>query len=225
MHLFSHHARPDRYFQVIEQAADRSSIFVLNGDIFDFKWSHHGVFTRSVLAARSHIEQTVAGHPDCQFVVILGNHDAVPAYVDTLKELEQEHPNLTWREFAFVFENRIFLHGDVIHAGCSNHAIRQFRSRLQQPARGHSLQRMMHSAMYHSRVPWAAYRLLPNRILASRILSYLRHEDYLTNSAIDHIYFGHTHCAFEDFRYKGFTFHNTGAAVHGSILRVVTFSI
>ena len=225
LHLFSHHARPDSYATLIEETAGSATVFVLNGDIFDFKWSEHGVFTSSVLAARAFLERLVAGYPDCRFVVMLGNHDAVPAYVDALNELQQAYPNIEWNEFAFVFENRIFLHGDTIHAGSSNDAVRRFRSRLQQPARGYTLQKVVHSALYHSRVPWAAYRLLPNHILASRILAYLRHEGFLKESRIDHVYFGHTHCAFEDFRYKGFTFHNTGAAVHGSILRVARFPI
>ncbi len=225
LHLFSHHARPDRYFSLIEKAAGSAGVFILNGDIFDFKWSEHGVFSRSVLAARNYLVDMLERHPECQFIVILGNHDAVPLYIDTLKELEQDHANLEWREFAFVLGDRIFLHGDVIHAGCSNHAIRRFRSRLQRPARGHALQRVMHSAMYRSRLPWAAYRLLPNHVLALRILTYLEHEQYLSGQSVRHIYFGHTHCAFEDFRYRGYCFHNTGAAVHGSSLRVVTFPL
>lgn len=225
LHMFSHHSRPERYLGRIESAAEQAEVFILNGDIFDFKWSEHGVFSRSVIAASQFLEQLLTRYPSCHFVVILGNHDAVPLYMDTLRQLEQEHANFEWHEFAYVVQDRVFLHGDVIHAGCSNHALRRFRNKLQRPANGHALQRMAHSAVHRSHVPWIAFKMLPKRILASRILAYLNHEDWLENHSISHVHFDHTHSAFEDFQYRGYLFHNTGSATHGSRLRVVEFPL
>jgi UDP-2,3-diacylglucosamine hydrolase len=150
LHLFSHHSRPERYLRQIEDAASGADVFVLNGDIFDFKWSEHGVFSRSVTVAVQFIETLLDEFPQCQFRVILGNHDAVPPYMEALAGLEEEHPNLYWHEFACIVEDRVFLHGDAIHAGCTNDAIRRFRNKLQRPANGHRLQRMAHSAVHRS---------------------------------------------------------------------------
>ncbi|NDV63464.1 hypothetical protein G0Q06_13445 [Puniceicoccales bacterium CK1056] len=225
LHIFSHHSRSKQYLRHIEETAGKAKVFVLNGDIFDFKWSEHGVFSRSVTAATRFIKELIEQAPDCQFFITLGNHDAVPPYMDALDELAQSHHNLTWHEFAVRVADRVFLHGDVIHAGCTNDALRTFRSKLQRPANGHALQRMAHSAIHRSRVSSVALRMVPKRLLASRILAYLDHEDWLNNGSIRHVYFGHTHNHFEDFQHQGFTFHNCGAATHGARLRVVRFPL
>lgn len=225
LHLFSHHSRPSRYLRRIEEVAENADVFVLNGDIFDFKWSEHGVFSRSVIAAVHFLEELLDHAPHCRFKVILGNHDAVPPYMQALRELTEKHANLDWHEFACRLGDRIFLHGDVIHAGCTKAAVRRFRSKLQQPANGHRLQRFAHSAVHRSYFPRVALRMVPRRMLASRILAYLEHENWLNGRPVRHIYFGHTHNAFEDFRYRGYLFHNCGSATHGARLRVVTFSV
>jgi UDP-2,3-diacylglucosamine hydrolase len=225
LHLFSHHSRPGRYLHQFEAAAKEVDVFVLNGDIFDFKWSEHGVFSRSVTAAEQFIETLLDEFPQCQFRIVLGNHDAVPDYMEALEELEERHKNLYWHEFGCIVEDRVFIHGDAIHAGCTNEAIRRFRSKLRRPANGHALQRMAHTAVHRSHVPWMAFRMVPKRILASRLLAYLDHEDWLNGNAIQHVHFGHTHQDFEDFNYRGFTFHNSGSATHGARMRVVKFPL
>ena len=225
LHLFSHHSRSERYFDRIHQTAQQAQVFVLNGDIFDFKWSHHGGFSHSVEAAGNFLAGLAARHPGCQFRVVLGNHDAVPPYMDALDELVDRHGNIEWHEFACVVEDRLFLHGDVINARSRNDPVRRFRARLQRPASGHVLQRMAHKAMHRSHVPWIAHGIFPKRILASRILAYLRHEGWMDADPVRHVYFGHTHYGFEDFPYKCVTFHNSGSATHGARFRVVKFTL
>lgn len=223
LHLFSHHSRMDRYFAHMEEVASVAEAFVLNGDIFDFKWSEHGIFSRSVQAAEHFLRKLAEDHPDCHFHVVLGNHDAVPPYRRCLEELASQHVNLDWHEFACQLEDRVFLHGDVIHAGSSNAAVRAFRSRLQHPARGLAWHKWAHSAVHRSRVPWAAFRMLPKRLLAVRLLAYLENENWLNGRPVRHIYFGHTHSDFEDFSFRSYRFHNCGSATHGARLRLVTF--
>jgi UDP-2,3-diacylglucosamine hydrolase len=225
LHLFSHHSRPKLYLKHIEETAADAGVFILNGDIFDFKWSEHGVFSSSVTAAMLFLGELLESAPNCQFRITLGNHDAVPVYMDALEELSAVHANLEWHEFACRVGDRIFLHGDVIHAGSTNEALRRFRSKLQRPANGHVLQRFAHSAVHRSRVSRMALHMVPKRILAARILAYLENENWLNGNKIRHIYFGHTHNYFEDFEYRGYSFHNCGSATHGSRLRVVRFPL
>lgn len=225
LHLFSHHSRPKRYLQTIQDTAAGASVFVLNGDIFDFKWSEHGVFSRSVTAAVRFLTDLLESCPDCRFRIILGNHDAVPPYMEALEELSRQHENLYWHEFACRVGDRIFLHGDVIHAGSSNEALRRFRAKLQRPANGHAFQRFAHSAMHRSHVSWAVLRMVPKRMLAARILAYLENENWLNGHEVRHVYFGHTHGDFEDFRYRGYLFHNCGSGTHGARLRVFRFPL
>ncbi|MGA1204287.1 MAG: metallophosphoesterase [Opitutales bacterium] len=223
LHLFSHHSRTSLYFDGIERTARTAGIFVLNGDIFDFKWSEHGVFSRSVTAAEHFLERLLEVHPECRFVVLLGNHDAVPPYIEALDILQEKHPNFEWHEFTYRVADRVFLHGDAIHAGSNNEAVRRFRSKFQRPVNGHPLQRMAHSAFHRSHVSWMAFKMLPKRILATRLLAYLENENWLNGNRVRHVHFGHTHSPFDDFKYGGYSFHNTGSATHGSRLNVVKF--
>lgn len=226
LHLFSHHSRPNRYLEGIRKTAAGAQVFVLNGDIFDFKWSEHGVFSSSVRAAEHFLEAMMEAAPECRFHIVLGNHDAVPPYMESLRRMERLHPNLHWHEFTCVIEDRIFLHGDVIHAGSTHRAVRRFRSRLRQPAIGHRLQRWAHTAVHGSRVPGMAIRVIPKRILAARILAYLGNENLLPGDPpIRHIHFGHTHNGFLNFNYRGYAFHNCGSATHGARLRIHEFPL
>jgi UDP-2,3-diacylglucosamine hydrolase len=143
--------------------------------------------------------------------------------MEALRKLARKYDNLQWHEFACIVDDRVFLHGDVIHAGTTNAAVRRFRDKLQRPANGHRLQRLAHKTMHRSHVPWVAFKMIPKRILASRLLAYLKHEEWLNGKPIQHVHFGHTHNDFEDFWYRGFMFHNSGSATHGARLRVVKF--
>ena len=225
LHLFSHHSRPERYLDRIQAAVRKADMFVLNGDIFDFKWSRHGVFSHTVDEARHFLESLLQANSDCCFHVTLGNHDAIPQYIRLLQELSQIYENMEWQEFVHREQDRLFLHGDAIHGGNSNESLRRFRGRLHRPAHGHPIQRLAHSAVHRSHLPWVAFRMLPKRILAVRILAYLHNENWLTGNKVRHIYFGHTHSDFEDFSFRGFRFHNCGSATQGARLRIVTFPL
>lgn len=225
LHLFSHHSRPERYLPLIRSVAGRVDVFVFNGDIFDFKWSLHGVFPKSVEAAISFLEELLRSAPNCRFIFLPGNHDAVQPYLRALNNLSRTYANFDWDEFVWRLDDRLFLHGDVIHAGCTNEALRAFRNRLQRPAGGHRWQRVAHAALHRSHMSWVALKILPKRLLASRILKYLEQEGWLAGQAVHHIYFGHTHGDFEDFQFRGYRFHNCGSATHGARLRVVDFQL
>lgn len=225
LHLYSHHSRPRRYAELLVQAASSAKVLVLNGDIFDFKWSHHGVFARTVHYAERFLGDLAEACPQCRIEVVLGNHDANPLYMEALERLARAHERFNWHEFACILEDRVFLHGDVIHAGCTNEALRQFRNKLQHPANGNRIHRLAHGALHLSHVPWVAFRLLPKRILAVRLLTYLKNEGWLEQAEIRHIYFGHTHNDFDNFRFNGYLFHNAGSATHGARFRIVRFPL
>ena len=40
LHLFSRRSRAGDYLPAIHRAADEADLFVLAGDIFDYKWAH-----------------------------------------------------------------------------------------------------------------------------------------------------------------------------------------
>lgn len=225
LHVFSHHSRTRDFLEELEALARGTEVLVLNGDIFDFKWSQHAGVLPSVTAARHQLEHLVRVLPRCQVHVVLGNHDAVRPYQAVLEELAQDHPHFFWHEFACKVGSGIFLHGDAVHAGASNAAVRHFRERVSRPRFDRPWHRLAHGTLHRSRLPRLAFNMVPKRLLAARLVRYLSNEGWLPDSGVKDIYFGHTHSDFENFRYRGLRFHNSGSATLGARLRPIPFQV
>lgn len=223
LHLFTNRTTVHEHIDDIRRAADECDLFVFNGDIFDFKWSRHGGFALSVHAAEEWIRRLVAAHPETAFVFLLGNHDSVPAYRETLDGLAREFSNLDWRADWYRRGGRLFLHGDVSHPLASRRGLRVYRDRCNR-----TLQRSrFHHACYwvfaRSGLPAFFLRFVSREKCARRILAYLRRELGGDLDEISDIYFGHVHTPFSDFSHGGFSFHNTGSATRGFRLSVIRF--
>ena len=61
----------------------------------------------------------------------------------------------------------------------------------------------------------------PRRRAVHRILGYLSRIHHGPETGLEHVYFGHTHDALQDYRYRGVTFHNPGAPMPGLAFRIV----
>lgn len=225
LHVFSHHSRTRDFLAELESLATSAEVLVLNGDIFDFKWSQHAGVLPSVMVAKRQLEHLMRALPRCQVHVVLGNHDAVPPYQVALQELAQAHASFFWHEFACKVGNGIFLHGDAVHAGSSNAAVRRFRERVSRPRFDTPWHRLAHGTLHRSRLPRLAFTIVPKRLLAARLVRYLTNEGWLPDRSVKDVYFGHTHSDFENFRYQGFRFHNSGSATLGARLRPIAFAV
>ncbi len=75
LHLFAHRSVADSYMRDIRRAAAESDFFVLNGDIFDFRWSTLPTADDSLDAAVAWLRALVTEHPHCRFFYTVGNHD------------------------------------------------------------------------------------------------------------------------------------------------------
>lgn len=225
LHLFSHHSRTRSILCNLEDVASSVDLLVLNGDIFDFKWTQHGGVVSSVEVAMRQLEHLLGALPNCEVHVVLGNHDAVPAYQAALNSLSEAEGRFYWHEFVCQLEDRIFLHGDVVHAGPDNAAIRQFRDRMRPFEKDLRLRRVAHDAVHRSKLPRLAFGVVPKRLLAARILRYLENEGWLRRVRVSDVYFGHTHSAFENFTFRGIRFHNSGSSTLGARLRPIPFTV
>ena len=87
-------------------------VFVLGGDIFDFRWSRIPIL-RAVQMAATWLRELAASCPQCHFHLVLGNHDYHQALIDRLVELEKEVSNLSWHRYYVRLGSSVFLHGDV----------------------------------------------------------------------------------------------------------------
>jgi UDP-2,3-diacylglucosamine hydrolase len=225
LHLLTNRTTVQEHWASIAEAAERCDLFVFNGDIFDFKWSQHGGFQQSVRIAEAWIRTLVTGHPTTRFVFLLGNHDCIDPYKTALDGIQRYLPNFQWHEYWFRLNEKVFLHGDVCHAGGTAKALRAYRNRWSRMIRTGTLSHAAYWAVGQSGIPAVAPRFLRRKACARGILNYLKEELGPGFQEIEEVYFGHVHTAFRDFRMDGLTFHNTGAAMKGMDLEVFWFSL
>lgn len=206
------------------QAAEDCELFVFNGDIFDFKWSLHDGFEAAVHAAKEWIRELVTTHPDTQFVFLLGNHDCVAEYRDTLTELCEQFANLQWQAHWYRLGQKLFLHGDVCTGPDNAADLQAYREQCSRILQRSRFRHLCYWLFAQSGLPAVFLRFVNRETCAQRILAYLSNEMPSQISELTDIYFGHVHTPFADFRYNGILFHNTGSATKRMRLSVMRFN-
>ena len=195
---------------------------MLGGDIFDFQWTMLESVDATVTAASQWLAELTAASPNCQFHLLLGNHDHHGEFIDQLDGLDQRHANFSWHPYYVRMGNSLFLHGDAADGnGCP---LKLERKRMKKPVtkkRGVTanwLYDMFVRAGLHRPVPVIAY---PKGRTAKRLLKYMAQIGHGPESGVEHVYFGHTHRELDNYRYGGIAFHNGGAPMQGVPFRIV----
>ncbi len=226
LHLFARRSQADRYFDRLLETASGAEHFILGGDIFDFRWSQARTIHHAVDDAIRWLAELSAPHRNCQFHLLLGNHDFHQEFIDRLVSLENAIPNLSWYPYYFRLGSSIFLHGDVADRVMSEEMLTHARSRwLHRKQRGLLLSRLYDLVVathLHRPFPYLRYR---KRVVAKRILAYLECIGQGPADGVQNVYFGHTHQSLLGYEHGGLVFHNSGAPMRGvkfQILEVAT---
>jgi len=226
LHLFTNRSTAHNHLDEIHETAAASDLFIFNGDTFDFAWSKHRGYEKSVAAAIEWITDLATAHPHCSFVFLLGNHDGIALFKEALGQLAESLSNLHWEPYHVQLGEKVFLHGDVFHAGTTPEHLETYREQWDKPHKKH---RRFAGRMYwmaaHVGIPNVLIRFIPRKRCARRILSYLRETLGGSEQEVREIYFGHTHRSFEDYEYRNRTFHNTGAALKRIRLSILQFEV
>ncbi|MBN1553796.1 MAG: metallophosphoesterase [Phycisphaerae bacterium] len=223
LHLFARRSIADDHLESMRAAADKADFFVLNGDIFDFRWTTLDTVETTVHAAMDWLESFARRHPNCRVFYVLGNHDSWEFFTRHLDELEAREPNFQWFPSHVRIGTSLFLHGDL-PLGLKRR--KPFHRRL--PRKSRQRGRFLHAA-YDALIFTGLHRLPGRwywrRRCAKRFLRALRRERNGFSEGLTDIYFGHTHNVFCDYHFRGITFHNTGSTIQGlegNLLRVRT---
>lgn len=214
LHLFANRSRGDDHLHAIQRAADQADLCVLGGDIFDFRWSTLPSISATVDAAVRWLHDLCEAAPNSRVEFLLGNHDYHAALIQRLPELSQHVSNFEWHRFYIREGNTVFLHGDVADRKMTADGLQKRRER----SLDHEQKGKYHSQAYdlvvksrvHLLVPRAVY---PRRLVARRIVSYLKHIGQGPETGVQQVCFGHTHRPLRDYRYRGIAFHNGGAPI------------
>ena len=211
-----------RYLEQIARTAAHAEVFVLGGDIFDFRWAGMPIL-RSVGRAVQWLLELTSSCPQCHFHLVLGNHDYHQVFIDRLVRLEKQVHNLSWHRYYVRLGNSVFLHGDV--AGRPRMDARRLAEArdqwLDKRRRGPFLSRLYDVVVLTRLHKPVAHLVFSKRIVVRRILKYLESIGQGPGDGVRNVYFGHTHRRLSNYRYRGLVFHNGGAPIKGMKFRIV----
>jgi UDP-2,3-diacylglucosamine hydrolase len=221
-HLFASRSLGMAAWDQVLVVSRQASLFVLGGDIFDFRWATMRTIQEAVQEATDLLGDLLRKRPGCQFHYVLGNHDYHRDFLKSLAELAATTGNLSWHRFLLRLGRCVFLHGDVADRKMDARRFAASRDRwLDESKRGRVLNALYDAAVaarIHKPVPMLFHR---RRTVAARILSYLREAGQGPQQGVRHVYFGHIHRPFSDYQYNGLTFHNCGGAIKGLKHRIL----
>jgi UDP-2,3-diacylglucosamine pyrophosphatase LpxH len=223
LHLFCRRSQAVRYMPAIESAAADSDVFVFNGDTFDFRWSCYATATETSAEAVKWLERIASDRPDTRFEFVLGNHDHVQVFIDSLHELAHRTPNFAWHPYYLKLGPALFLHGDVSIRKMGAEDLERFRSQwLHEESRGEFVNSVYDMA-FRAKVHRAISKMyFPTRITIERVRHYLDSIGEGEGSSTESVYFGHTHCRINGYDYRGQRFYNGGAPMPGVDFSVMT---
>ena len=225
LHLFTNRTTVYEYMPAIRKAADTCRVFIFNGDIFDFHWSFHTGFVAAVKAAEQWIFALASQHPYTRFVFLLGNHDSIAEYSATLDKLSHANHNIEWSPNWYRINDKLFLHGDVYHAGSDIGRLAAYRKRCNLKLRRSRLRHACYWAFARSGLPQIFLLMVNRKTCARQILAYLSQELGDEMHQVREVFFGHIHTTFTNFEYQNVLFHNTGSATKGARLSVLRFAL
>jgi UDP-2,3-diacylglucosamine pyrophosphatase LpxH len=223
LHLGTRRSQAPRHVEAIHGAAARADTFILGGDIFDFRWSTLPTADDTVRHAIRWLDDLVASHPQCNFHFVQGNHDCNRRFISALETYGTQRPNLTLHAYMLRQGANVFLHGDA----ADHPAMCQARLKKRREHWSHDESRsQVRHVLYDLAVTARLHRLAgkvahPRRRAVHRILGYLHRVGQGPETGVEHVYFGHTHDALQNYRYRGVTFHNPGAPMPGLNFRIV----
>ncbi|MFW6158575.1 MAG: metallophosphoesterase [Planctomycetota bacterium] len=213
LHLLTPWSAAEEYLAEMQEAAGRSDFFVLNGDIFDFRWSELSTIDRSVDAAIDWLRAFMDAAPRCRLIYVLGNHDNLRDLAGRLDELQAEGEHFDWRPSHVRIGSALFTHGDLLLRA---DVVDPFRRRLQPSVvkKSKTLSRVYHLLHTMRMHRWYA-PVYGERRLARRMVRAMDRAGNGVMKGVTDVYFGHVHMRFTDFNYRGLTFHNTGSVING----------
>lgn len=214
LHLFSPRSIGSQLIEDRMLEVTQADVLVLNGDIFDFRWSDLPNQSETISAAICWLEYLLENFQGDSIHYVLGNHDCLTAFTCRLDELAHKHAKFSSHEHRLVLNRNLFLHGDCANRNMNEEELKTYRkswSSHQQRGRiGKTLYKLADASGLSRRFHDHHF---PQQTTVSRITHHLDHVMPSWREEIDHCYFGHTHRPFPEHIQDGVHFHNTGSGI------------
>jgi UDP-2,3-diacylglucosamine hydrolase len=226
LHLFASRSNGNALFGRLHSRLAELKILVLNGDIFDFRWSEfpdHRATTHAALQWLSNLLQQL---PACDIHFVIGNHDCLDDFTRHLPDLAGRHPTFHWHEKWLKLGEMMFLHGDAAQCPMDEDGLDRYRAIWRNDRQGGQLAARLYGCCDRLGLTLLAHRWsFPRRRTVRRLAGYLDHACPDWRRDARHCYFGHTHLPFSNELFEGVHFHNTGSAIHGMAFRPYPFKL
>ena len=223
LHVFSGRSKGETLSNELQGAYPESSLLVLGGDIFDFKWSSLGE-TGTLLAAEKWLG-TLLDQWRGEVVFLAGNHDCLPKFFGVLSQISHRCDRFTWHRHHLHLGDAVFLHGDVLDSGHDLSKLDSYRDRFHPKSNQTTFSRRAYGAIVAMRIHRMAPKLRHRELQTCRKLLGLLPQLVKAPSKIRRIFFGHTHVAVAGRELHGVKFFNPGAAVQHIAFTPIQFDV
>lgn len=216
LHLFARRSAGEEYLRALQPQMASADVLVLNGDIFDFRWSTLSNLEITAARALSWLRALNAAYPKCEIHYVLGNHDCPAFFATQLEALARDVDRFHWHEFGVRLGTALFVHGDCTHRTMDPSGLRRFRADWDNDRQHGRWMTQAYLAVDRLGLTRTAHQCyFPKRTTVRRAMHYLDHAWPGWQEGTRDCYFGHTHQPFSAYQHRGIRFHNTGSAIRG----------
>ena len=218
LHLFAGRSDGETLFDRILPRLGTAKILVLNGDTFDFRWSHFSSEEESIEAGLCWLQKLRNLFPTLEIHYVLGNHDCLTRF----RERIPSHPKFHLHEDHLRLGSHLFLHGDCSNWGMTPEKLRQYRQAWSQDSPKGTLSRKLYRLVDACGLSRLFHQLyFREAATVARVAGFLN--DELEN--VSKCYFGHSHMPFSSHLHDGVTYFNTGSGIRGMGFNPITFEV
>jgi len=226
LHLFARRSRGTARFEQVRDKLSGVEVLVLNGDIFDFRWSTVGDQSKTLPIALKWLHALAGNLPDCQIHFIVGNHDCAASFEDGLDRLANTLPRFHWHEYLLRLGPLLFIHGDCAHRRMDKDGLLGFRENWARDWRWNPAMAVAYECVDRLGITKRVHEFhFPRQKTVERLAFYLDNCCPGWRETTRDCYFGHTHLPFTNHEHDGIRFHNTGSAIHNLEFNPISFEI
>lgn len=224
LHLFAQRSVGINRMHALQPRLHEADLVVLNGDIFDFRWSTHAAHTHSIREAIQWLRDFSGSIPHCEVHYVLGNHDCLVEFLPELDRVTRDRHNFAWHEYSVQFSEHLFLHGDCANSQMNTAALRRYRESWSRDGRRHGPATVAYQMADRVGMTRLMHKIhFPRKRTLRRLVHHLNTATPDWRQSVRHCYFGHTHEPFANVEHDNITFHNTGCAIRGMAFNPISF--
>lgn len=226
LHLFASRSDGLNRIASIRDRLSETDLVVLNGDIFDFRWSTHSGHAHSIREAIQWLLDFSRSVPHSDVHYVLGNHDCLVDFVLQLDAVKRDCSNFEWHEYSVQFNEHLFLHGDCTNEKMDKAALKRYRDFWSRDGRRHGPRTTVYQMSDRLGFTRLVHKFhFPRERTLQRLVHHLDIVKPHWKRSVQHCYFGHTHEPFSNVRHSDVTFHNTGCAIRGMQFNPIEFAL